>query len=160
MKGLIKRPGLGGGRAPHDTTTNQPKQNQTLKKKNSKYLDHDDIAMKKTTLLVFMKHIWTTHCKTECCLGYCPRIIPPHLWWRSVEMLFSKQRKKISKINTLTTTAFSTRTMECNPCVEVEKIPATSRKLPVLGGGGKRDLIRTCYECRVLFRLWTSVISA
>lgn len=78
MKGLIKKIGLGGRnqneinqkKNPHKTTPTKP---NTWKKKNSKYLDHNDTAMKKTTLSVFIKHISTTHCKAECCLGYHPQ---------------------------------------------------------------------------------------
>lgn len=77
MKGLIKKTGLGGR---NQNQTNQKKKKKrtptkpiTWEKKNSKYLDHNDIAMKKTTLSVFIKHISTTHCKAECCSAYCPQ---------------------------------------------------------------------------------------
>lgn len=76
MKGLIKKTGLG-GRNQNQTNQKKKKKNPNkthyLGKKNSKYLDHNDIAMKKTTLSVFIKHISTTHCKAECCSGYCPQ---------------------------------------------------------------------------------------
>lgn len=76
---------------------------------------------------------------------------------------FQVKQKKRNRINHLNTTFFSflfARAMECNPKIEAEEIPATSRKVSVFKKGRKRDLVRTCCESRALFGLWTSVTSA
>lgn len=69
---------------------------------------------------------------------------------------FSSKKKKTKR--DLYTTTLSSRTLVSYPFVKrCKKIPAIPRKPQVLGGGGKKDLVRTCYECKALFQLQTCV---
>lgn len=130
MKGLIR-----------DQALKKYKTNKQNPQK-SKYLDHSDISMKKTILFIFRKHISTTNSKLDLPVY---RIASQYYTTSFVAEISEdtvfhakEKRKNIHQNGGI-----------LSLCRGEKKFPAISRKPQVIGGG-KRDLVRTCYECRVL----------